>query len=162
MVRSLTINGAVSPTISTPRSARAFLAVDVEVDGEARFLESTVRDRAADRMRGFLPDGSDVVRTDGGVAAVIHVPVGEAEHVARILARRMLSLLREPYRLPAGNVRAHASVGIVCVRSDDRGAFTELLGRAQDALATARTRPVEPIAFDGETVMASVGPPIAA
>jgi GGDEF domain-containing protein len=73
----------------------------------------------------------------------------------------MLSLLREPYRLPTAHLRARPSVGIVCVRSDEHGAFTELLARAEDALHSARSRPVEPIAFDGERVQ-SFGPPLAA
>lgn len=144
-------------TLTPPTTARAFLAVDVAVD--ETHLASAVRDRAADRMRDFLPEGSDVVRTEGGVAAVVPVPVGDAEHVSRLLARRMLSMLREPYRLPGGHVRARPSVGIVCVRSDERGAFTELLRRAEDALITARRRPVEPIAFDGERGTYSVAPP---
>ena len=156
-----TITPVVNGMIATLRSARAFLAVDLAVDSLDPMVVAAVRDRAADRMREFLPDGSQVVRTERGIAAVVHVPVGDAEHVARLLARRLLSLLREPYRLPAIHLRARPSVGIVCVRSDDHGAFTELLARAEDALAAAISRPVEPIAFDGEQ-RESYGPPIAA
>jgi len=150
----------MNATVTRLPSARAFFAVALDVDQQ--HLVRDVRERAAARMKEFLPTGSDVVQTDQGVAAVVHVAVGDAEHVARLLARRMLSVLREPYRLPAGQERARPSVGIVCVRSDEHGAFTDTLGRAEIALARARSRPVEPIAFEGDQAPRSQAPPAAA
>jgi diguanylate cyclase (GGDEF)-like protein len=129
----------------TRREHRKFALLYLDLDGFKRVNDTFGHEAGdlllktvANRLRACLRAQDTVARIGGDEFAALLFDVAD-EAATRIVARKMLDLLRQPIHLPKQQVTVTASMGITILPDDGTG-VSELLRKADRAMYRAKSR----------------------